>query len=121
MKADGHVSRRERIRSPHHARRSHMRLSVFGANKRLARMVGEDITAILGDAAYEPWDAERHLDEGIGLLRRAAKAGSRGVDIAADKLEAELYELAYLDGYDFRESRFVKRTVERLRELEQPD
>ncbi|MBD3239191.1 MAG: hypothetical protein GF331_01290 [Chitinivibrionales bacterium] len=120
MKADGHVSRRERLRGPLHARRSHERLAVFGANKLLARMVGTDITAILDDSSFETWDAERHLNEGIELLRRAARAGSRGVDIAADKLETELYELAYLDGYDLRESRFVKRTVERLRELEQP-
>jgi hypothetical protein len=118
VKADGEVTRRERARAGYHASRSQRKFSLFKDNEELARAVVDDISSILKDPAYSGWSADQHLDEAVTVLKRACEAGSRGVDITADKLEAELFELAYLDGYDFRESSFVKTAVSRLRELE---
>lgn len=118
VKADGAVSRGERVRAPYHAGKSQERFRLFKRNEELAFLVGRDLTNILTDTRYADWTAEQHLDEGIRQLRLAAGSGSRGVDITADKLESGLYELAYLDGYDMRESRFVKKAIARLRELE---
>jgi hypothetical protein len=117
-KADGRVTRQERARAPYHARESQKRFGLFRRDTDLAQKVGGDVTLLLNAPEYRDWTADQHLDEGVALLRRAAALGSRGVDISADKLESGLFELAYLDGYDIRESAFVKKAVERLRELE---
>ncbi len=117
VKADGQVSRQERARTPLHARRAHERYSMFSDDSRLAERASRDVRQLLSDPAHATWDADRHLDKGMELLRQAAHAGSRGIDISADRLEAELYEVAYLDGYDLRESTYVKKVLARLREL----
>jgi hypothetical protein len=118
VKADGRVTSGERARAPYHAKKSQKRFGLFKRNAELAERVGGDVTRLLGDSSYQDWTADQHLDEGVSLLREAARAGSRGVDISADKLESGLFELAYLDGYDIRESTFVKKALGRLRELE---
>ena len=119
VKADGRVSRGERARAPYHARKSQKRFGLFKHDTSLAESVGTDVGRLLNDPDFESWSADQHLDEGVSLLRRAAAAGSRGIGITADKLESGLFELAYLDGYDIRESTFVKKALGRLRELEQ--
>jgi len=117
IKADGTVSGEERARAPLHARRAHTKYNMFGGSSHVAARASRDVRQMLSDPAYTAWEANQHLDKGIELLRRAAKAGSRGIDISADRLEAELYEVAYLDGYNLRESRYVKKVLGRLREL----
>jgi len=120
VKADGTVTAHERARAPFHARQSQEHLDVMRANRKLAETVGHDVTRILHDPAYAPWDAERHVQEGIARLRDAMAAGTPGVQTTADKIEAELRELAYIDGYDLSESRFVQALLDRLRALAGP-
>jgi len=117
VKADGTVTAHERARAPFHARRSQRQYDLLRANERIAETIGKDVRAILGDSAFADWTAERHVDEGMRLLREAHAGGSKGVVMTAAKLQQDLSELSYLDGYDLRESTFVQRLVDRLREL----
>jgi hypothetical protein len=116
-KADGTVTAHERGRAPYHARRGQAGLDVMRANATLAETVGRDVASILQDPAYANWDAERHVKEGLERLREAAAAGAPAIETTADKIEAEIRELAYLDGYDLQESRFVQSLLDRLRAL----
>lgn len=117
-KADGEVSRNERIRAPYFAGKSQRRFGMLKVNRRLGEMVKADVRAILDDRSTAEWPAERHLEEGLMLLRRAKESGSLGLSLTGHRIEKELHDLAYMDGYDMRESRFVTKVIQALRELD---
>jgi hypothetical protein len=117
VKADGLTTTHEKARAPFHARRSQRQFDLLRSNERIAETVGADVRAILNGPPYADWTAEQHLDEGLRLLREALAGGARAVPMTAAKLQEDLHALAYLDGYDLNESRFVQRVVQRLREL----
>jgi hypothetical protein len=87
---------------------------LFGINKALAAQIKADTAKLFADERFQSWSASMHIDEGLRLLHQARDAGAVGLDLTAVKLEQELRELAYLDGYDMRESRFMSALLERL-------
>lgn len=113
-KADGSVSTLERVRAPYLAGESQKHYNLFGINKALAAQIKRDTAQLFADEHFMGWNALMHIDEGLRLLHQAREAGAQGLDLTAVKLEQELRELAYLDGYDMRESRFMSALLERL-------
>jgi len=117
-KADGQVSRMEKIRAPFFARKSQKHYNMFDVNKEVLARIGNDVTSLLADPVCNSWDAHRHVTEAVEILKRVKRSGIIGVDVTAEKIEKELFELAYLDGYNMKESRFVKECIATLqREL----
>ena len=86
--------------------------------KEMAQTIKEDTKRLLKVSQYRNWSAERHLQEGITLLKRARTQGQLGMELTSAKMEEELRAVAYLDGYDMRESRFVDKVLKRLAELQ---
>jgi hypothetical protein len=120
-KADGRVSASERIALSHLSRKSQKRYNILGANRGVEERIGQDIAAILSDQSMARWPAEKHVEEGLEHLRRAARSGAASVELTAHKIEEELFALAHKDGYDMRESRFVRSILSRLEELDRTD
>lgn len=116
-KADGKISEKERAWAPYHARKSQLVMDVLKLNSLVRERIGTDVKEILSDQAFTGWTAERHLQEAVEYLRKAKECGDWAVELAGAKNEAELLELAHIDSYVFKESRFLRTIRDRLREL----
>jgi hypothetical protein len=116
-KADGKISEEERARAPYHARKSQLVMDVLKLNSLIRERIGTDVREILSDPKFDGWTAQRHLQEAIECLKRAKESGDWAVELVGDKNEAELLELAHIDSYVFKESRFLRTIRDRVREL----
>ena len=116
-KSDGKISEEERARAPYHARKSQLVMDVLKLNSLIRERIGTDVKEILSDSAYTGWSAERHLKESVDCLKKAKESGDWAVELVGDKNEKELLELAHIDSYVFKESRFLRAIRDRLREL----
>ena len=117
IKADGVVSAKERHGAAHHAYKSQKRFNMFKGNDPIADTIRGHIKEVLDDPAHSSWSAGRHLDKGIALLKQAKMQGDWHVTLTGSKVEEEVRALAEMDGYVFKESRFVDELLGRLKEL----
>lgn len=112
-KADGVISDLERIRIPYYAQKSQKQFNVMKINDKINKTIKHHIASIISSAKYSSWSADQHLDEAVNLLKKAKKTGNWGVSLSIHKNENGLLQVALLDGYIVKESRFLKK-VERL-------
>lgn len=118
-KADGIVSMKERARAPYYAQKSQDVFNVLKINKNVRENIKGIVKSVLSDPKYYEWSAEQHLDEAVSLLKMAKEAGDWGAALSVHKNEKGLLEVAFLDGYILKESRFLKEIEKRLKILEQ--
>ncbi|MBD3343924.1 MAG: hypothetical protein GF401_02540 [Chitinivibrionales bacterium] len=116
-KSDGVISPNERVRVSYYAKKSQEIMDVFNMNSRVKNLLKGALSEILGDVRLRGWSAHDHLDEAVRLLVKAKKAGDWSTALSGARNEQGLESLALLDGYVFKESRFLKEIKERLKEL----
>lgn len=116
-KVDGIVTMKERARTPHYAQKSQDVFNVLKINKHVRSNIKKDVNKILSDPKYIKWTAQHHLDCAIAHLKKAKKLGDWGVSLSGHKNEKGLENVALLDGYILKESRFLKKIKEMLKEL----
>jgi len=116
-KADGNLSTKERVRTPYYAQQSQKSYTFSKSQQAFVDAIKVETQSVLSDSAFDHWTAQMHLDEGIRILKEAERQGFSGLDITWAKLEKDLENVAYLDGFDMRESRFVKKIIESLKDL----
>ncbi len=117
-KADGLLSESEILRLPYHAVKSQRLFDVLKTNEHVRQTIREDVEKLINEPAYAPWSAQQHLDQAIVFLKKAKEAGDWGVQLTGVKTEESLQEIANLEGYTMKESRFFKELRKRLAELE---
>lgn len=116
-KADGILSQRERARAPYYARKSQKVFDILKINRNVGKRIKKDVTKILSEPEYSNWSAEQHLDKAIILLLKAKHAGDWGVKLTFHKNRDGLMQVAFLDGYILKESKFIKEIEKRLAEI----
>lgn len=117
-KADGLLSQKERARAPYYARKSQELFDIIKINRNVRRRIKNDVTKILSDPEYSGWSAREHLDKAISYLKRARQAGDWGVRLTFHKNRDGLMQVAFLDGYILKESKFIKEIEKRLKEID---
>ncbi len=117
-KIDGIVSMKERARAPYYAQKSQDVFNILKINKNVRKNIKSHVASLLSDQHYQSWSADRHLEEAVSLLKKAKQAGDWGASLTVHKNEKGLLEVAFLDGYILKESRFLKKIERRLREIE---
>jgi hypothetical protein len=115
--ADGSISQGERRRAGGLLKKSRLLHSIIVPPPEIEKKIDSAITALLRQPRYEHWSAEDHLNEAIEKLKTAQRSGEWDINLSAVRHEKSLYELAYIDGYGIRESRFVKKMIDRLKKL----
>jgi hypothetical protein len=118
-KADGFISTKEHARAPYYAQKSQDIFNVLRINKNVREHIKEYVRSLLSDPRFRAWTAEQHLDEAVSLLKQAKDAGDWGAALTIHKNEKGLLEVAFLDGYILKESRFLKEIESRLKILEE--
>jgi hypothetical protein len=113
-KADGIVSKTERLMSGYAAVKAQKLYDVLKINNAIALQVRNDIRAILDDPQHASWTIDDHYDEAVRLLKTARDSGNWSVSLANLKHENGLFEVAMLDEYTFAESKAVKDIIARL-------
>lgn len=117
-KADGVLSKSEILRLPYHAVKSQHLFDVLKTNEHVRETIRDDVEKLINEPAYAPWSAERHLDEAIQFLKKAKEAGDWGVQLTGAKTQEGLQQIANLEGYTIKESRFFRELRRRLAEFE---
>jgi hypothetical protein len=117
-KADGIITVKERVRAPYYAQKSQDVFNILKINKKVKQTIKEHVTMVLSDPIYLSWSADQHLDEAVSLLKKAEKAGDWGVNLSFHKNEEGLMEVAFLDGYIYKESKFIKKMEKRLSDFD---
>ncbi len=113
-KADGIITTKERVRAPYYAQKSQDVFNVLKINKNIKQTIKKHVSMVLLDKKFISWNAEQHLDEAVLLLKNAEKNGDWGVSLSFHKNENGLLEVAFLDGYIYKESKFIKEIEKRL-------
>ena len=116
-KADGLLSQKERARAPYYAKKSQKVFDILKINQNVRRRIKKDVTKILSEPEYSEWSAEQHLDKAITFLKKAKQAGDWGVRLTFHKNRDGLLQVAFLDGYILKESKFIKEIERRLAEI----
>ncbi|MBD3390986.1 MAG: hypothetical protein GF418_02960 [Chitinivibrionales bacterium] len=116
-KADGIISRLERERAGWRAKKSQEVLDILGVNSRVEETIRADVERLLAAPEFESWTADQHLDQAVDLLKQATKLGDWGAPLSAAKHEQGLLSVARLDGYVFKESKFLREIERRLASL----
>lgn len=116
-KADGVVTMKERHSAPRYAKKSQQVFNVMKVNSAVEHSIKSNVIHLLSDERYALWDAERHLDEAVSLLKQAKKAGDWAVELSRHKNEEGLLQVAFLDGYTIKESQFLKKIQEKLAQI----
>ncbi len=117
-KADGIITMNERARAPYYALKSQDVFNVLKINRNVRGSIKQHVKDLLANPECAQWPAEKHLDEAVTLLRKAKQAGDWGVGLVVHKNKKGLLEVAFLDGYILKESKFLKEIEKRLQELE---
>ena len=115
-KADGILSRKERVRIGRFAVKAQKLYDVLDINSDIAAKVRQDIRDIINDTSFEGWSTDDHYNEAAKLLHRARERGNWSVALTHLKHEHGLLQVALLDGYVFAESEAVKRILRKLDE-----
>ena len=121
IKADTIVSHKEVAEASFHARKSQKWMNVLNVNDGIAGIIVEQIQQILRNRDYVHWNGQDHLDYALKLLSELKQSGDWAVKLLFDKMEAGLTKVALADGYDIRESKFLKMVLSRLEELKEGD
>ncbi|MBD3418649.1 MAG: hypothetical protein GF398_00885 [Chitinivibrionales bacterium] len=116
-KADGIISHIEKVRAPYYAEKSQKMLDMMNANQRTRDSIRNELQGIFASQEHAVWSADEHLDEAIRLLNIAKDQGDWTVKLSGTKNEAGLQQLALLDGYLVKESRFLTKIHEQLKVL----
>lgn len=116
-KADGVVSQKERARIPYYAGKSQKLFDIIKINRNVSRRIKKDVLKILAEPEYRAWSAEQHLDKAISYLKEARRTGDWGVKLTFHKNRDGLLQVAFLDGYILKESKFIKEIEKRLSEV----
>ena len=117
-KADGIISQKEKARTPYYAQKSQDVFDVLKINQRVSRRIKKDVTKILSNPEYNEWTSEQHLDKAISFLKRAKQMGDWGVKLTFHKSEEGLMQVAFLDGYILKESKFIREIEKRIAEID---
>lgn len=113
-KADGIISRKERIHIGTYAADAQKLYDVLDINGAIAVQVREDIRQIISDPAFSSWTTGDHYNEAVALLRQARDRGNWSVALSSLKHEHGLLQVALLDEYVFAESAAVKDIIAKL-------
>lgn len=116
-KADGKVSAKEKLYTPHYAAKSQKVLNFLKMNEGMKQQIRNHINGIFNNSDYHGWTAQQHLDKGVELLKSAKQAGAWGVALTGEKNEEALEKVAELDSFLYKESVFLNEIKKRLREL----
>ncbi len=116
-KADGVVSSKERLGAPYYAQKSQNVFNILKINENVSKSIKKYVTELLTSPRYKNWSAEQHLDQGVELLKKAKNAGEHGIGITVHKSKDGLLQVAFLDGYILKESKFIKKIEKRLTDL----
>ncbi len=117
-KADGIVTIKERARAPYYAQKSQSVFNILQINREVKTRIKKDVQEMLEDKAFYQWSATQHLDKAVALLKEAKKAGDWGATLSIHKNEQGLLQLALVDGYILKESKFIQEIEQRLKELD---
>ena len=116
-KADGIISQKEHARAPFYAQKSQNVFDVLKINQKVSRRIKNDVVKILSNPEYTEWSEKQHLDKAISFLKKAKQMGDWGVRLTFHKNENGLMQVAFLDGYILKESKFIKEIEKRLAEI----
>ena len=115
--ADGKVTQNEVTYAPYYAEKSQKSFNILKSNQGIQGQIKKDIRSVFRDPEFRNWTAEMHLERALELLAQAKKAGDWAVRLTADKNEIGLEEVAAMDNYYFKESKFLKEVYSRLKAL----
>jgi hypothetical protein len=114
-KADGMVTKKEYAATPYYAMKSQNFFDMMEMNQAIAEKIGGEIRDILNNPAYAEWDSVDHLDEAIRHNQHARDTGVWQSRVIFEKNEKGFLNTAKIDGYNIKESRFIKIMEEKLR------
>ena len=116
-KVDGIISQKEHARAPFYAQKSQEVFDILKINQNVSRRIKTDVKKILSNQEYIDWSEKQHLDKAISFLKRAREMGDWGVKLTFHKNEDGLMQVAFLDGYILKESKFIREIEKRLKEI----
>lgn len=116
-KADGFISEQEFAQIPYYAIKSQRFFDVHKKNRDIAEVIGSEIQRIMSEIMYKSWDSDKHLDKAIELIKEAKSNGNWQGKVAFQKNENGFIESAKIDGYLFKESKFIKKMEKKLLEI----
>jgi hypothetical protein len=115
-KADMEISVEEILVAVYQAKKSQNKLDWLNANSTIRKFIKDDIHEIFNNSVYSSWNSSKHVEEAIKILKQVKNDGNWAVKLTADKLEDGLKELAFVDGYNLKESQLIKEIIRRLKE-----
>jgi len=116
-KADKTVSETEMARAPYLAERCRSVMDVLNIDNGIKDNVGIKVKNIFKDDTFLSWSARMHLDRALQIFHEAKDQGDFGIDTICDRVETCLEKLAFLDGYSYSESSFLKEIIKQLKLL----
>ena len=114
VKADGKVSKDERARAPYYAKKSQELFNILDSNKEIKKLIKSSVEKLLDSPEYFSWDKEQHLNQAIKLLKAS---NTKTSELIMPKNSAGLLNVAKIDGYILKESKFIREIEKKLEEL----
>jgi hypothetical protein len=108
-KSDGVVTTKEKARAPSIAFKCKSLFDAMNLHSEVKEQLFKYTKDIFENNSFRSWSADDHLNEAIKLLKQAKESGDLSVCHVAEKCESTLQDLAVIDGYLLKESKFLKK------------
>jgi hypothetical protein len=118
-KSDGTLTGNEKIRAPYLAEKAQMTFDILGRSTRVGKSIRSYVKTVLENPDYQSWTANQHLKEAVSLLTSSKHKGSKMISTIIEKQIEGLRSLALLDGYNIKESNFIKKAIKQIRDITQ--
>ncbi len=115
-KVDGEVTQAERTGAPFYAQKAQRIMDVMGLGKDIQAKIREAINSAY--LRHRDWSPEQHLDEAISLISQAKDAGDWSTELIAARNADSLERVARIDGYIYKESKYLQEIRKRLKEID---
>lgn len=115
-KVDGEISDAERNAAPFYAQKAQRIMDVMGLGPDIQKKIRATIDSVR--IRYRDTTPAEHLDLAVSLISQAKDAGDWSTELIAARNADSLERVAQIDGYIYKESKYLSEIRSRLKEID---